>query len=148
VANLGFVERENAAILNASILAFARNTLTSFQCAISKLDLRCPVFLTQNDGTLLPAHRAARVPIRTFNSGPTNSMTGAAYLAHQNAHNTHTERRSVLVVDIGGTSTDVGMLLPSRLPRQASAITEIAGVRMNFSFPDVKRCDFVLAIVL
>ncbi len=31
VANLGFLERENAAILNASILAFARKTIHSFQ---------------------------------------------------------------------------------------------------------------------
>lgn len=31
IANLGFLERENAAILNASILAFARKTIRSFQ---------------------------------------------------------------------------------------------------------------------
>jgi len=35
VANLGFLERENAAILNASILPFARKTIASF----SKCDL-------------------------------------------------------------------------------------------------------------
>ena len=46
----------------------------------------------------------------------------------------------MLVVDIGGTTTDVGMLLPSGLPRQAAAITTIAGIRVNFSCPDVQRC--------
>ena len=47
VANLGFLERENAAILNASILSFARKTIASFQSAISRLQLRCSVFITQ-----------------------------------------------------------------------------------------------------
>ncbi|KAJ7462166.1 hypothetical protein FB451DRAFT_1353080 [Mycena latifolia] len=133
VANLGFIERENAAILNASILPFAKTTIRSFEHAISRLKLNCPVFLTQNDGTILPAHLAARLPIRTFSSGPTNSMCGAAFLVQKEA-----EKESMLVVDIGGTTTDVGMLLGSGLPRQAAAVTEISGVRMNFSCPDVK----------
>ncbi|KAJ8072196.1 hypothetical protein PM082_015754 [Marasmius tenuissimus] len=137
VANLGFIERENAAILNASILAFARHTIASFQDAIHhRLGLTCPVFLTQNDGTILQATDAARLPIRTFNSGPTNSMCGAAFLVKNGESSQGKE--SMLVVDIGGTTTDVGMLLSSGLPRQAAAVTEIAGVRMNFSCPDVK----------
>ncbi|KAJ6515387.1 hypothetical protein C8R45DRAFT_888175 [Mycena sanguinolenta] len=131
VANLGFIERENAAILNASILPFARSTMRSFERAMQQLHLQCPLFITQNDGTILPARLAARLPIRTFSSGPTNSMCGAAFLVPDLKEN-------MLVVDIGGTSTDVGMLLASGLPRQAAAVTEISGVRMNFSCPDVK----------
>lgn len=100
MANLGFIERENAAILNASILSFARHTIISFQSAIQHLKLTCPVFLTQNDGTILRATDAARLPIRTFNSGPTNSMCGAAFLVKANI-----KKESMLVVDIGGTTT-------------------------------------------
>ncbi|KAF9068110.1 hypothetical protein BDP27DRAFT_1392915 [Rhodocollybia butyracea] len=133
VANLGFIERENAAVLNAAILSFARHTISSFQSAIYRLKLTCPVFLTQNDGTILQATDAARLPIRTFNSGATNSMCGAAFLCKSNI-----KKESMLVIDIGGTSTDVGMLLASGLPRQAAAVSEIAGVRLNFSCPDVK----------
>ncbi|SPO05582.1 related to D-amino acid hydantoin hydrolase (hydantoinase) [Cephalotrichum gorgonifer] len=133
VANIGFLERENAAILNASILHFARRTIQSFQDAISRLNLRCPVFVTQNDGTILPASAAARLPIRTFSSGPTNSMRGAAFLAAQDQ-----EKEAMMVVDIGGTTTDVGLLLKNGFPRQAAAYSEIAGVRTNFSYPDVR----------
>lgn len=39
---------------------------------------------------------------------------------------------------------DVGMLLASGLPRQAAAVTEMGGVRMNFSCPDVKRWHILL----
>ncbi|KAI0029784.1 hypothetical protein K488DRAFT_55600 [Vararia minispora EC-137] len=139
VANLGFIERENAALLNASILPFARATIASFERAARTLRLRCPVFLTQNDGTLLPAALAGRVPIRTFNSGPTNSMCGAAFLVRHELGASTVARKALLVADVGGTTTDVGMLLVSGLPRQAAAVTDVAGIRMNFSCPDVKR---------
>lgn len=132
VANIGFLERENAAVLNASILPFARRTIRSFQSAISALNLACPVFVTQNDGTILPASAAARLPIRTFSSGPTNSMRGAAFLMQDQ------EKEAMMVVDIGGTTTDVGLLLKNGFPRQAAAYSEIAGVRTNFSYPDVR----------
>lgn len=132
VANIGFLERENAAVLNASILPFARRTIHSFQEAVSRLNLKCPVFVTQNDGTILPASAAARVPIRTFSSGPTNSMRGAAFLMQDH------ENEVMMVVDIGGTTTDVGLLLKNGFPRQAAAYSEIAGVRTNFSYPDVR----------
>lgn len=40
--------------------------------------------------------------------------------------------------NIGGTTTDVGLLLANGFPRQAAAYSEFAGIRMNFSCPDVK----------
>ncbi|KAF3000747.1 hypothetical protein E8E13_004180 [Curvularia kusanoi] len=132
VANIGFLERENAAILNASILSFARHTINAFQHAVSSLGLQCPLFVTQNDGTILPASAAARLPIRTFSSGPTNSMRGAAFLMQDQ------EKEAMMVVDIGGTTTDVGLLQKNGFPRQAAAYSEISGVRTNFSYPDVR----------
>ncbi|RYC62997.1 hypothetical protein CHU98_g3227 [Xylaria longipes] len=132
VANLGFLERENAAILNASILAFARKTIRSFQEPVRRLGLRCPVFITQNDGTILSGDMAAKLPIRTFSSGPTNSMRGAAFLVQNEID------EAVMVVDIGGTTTDVGLLLANGFPRQQAAYSDLAGVRMNFSCPDIK----------
>lgn len=135
VANLGFLERENAAILNAAILPFARRTIRSFQDPVRKLGLDCPVFITQNDGTLLAGEIAARLPIRTFSSGPTNSMRGAAFLIHGEEQQ---EGQAMMVVDIGGTTTDIGLLLANGFPRQQAAYSELAGVRMNFSCPDIK----------
>ncbi|CAK7225810.1 hypothetical protein SEUCBS140593_006029 [Sporothrix eucalyptigena] len=135
VASLGFVERENAAILNAAILAFARRTIRAFQEPVKHLGLQCPVFITQNDGTILSGDMAARLPIRTFSSGPTNSMRGAAFLVEGE---TDLQKEAIMVVDIGGTTTDVGLLLASGFPRQQAAYSELAGVRMNFSCPDIK----------
>ncbi|KAL2884467.1 hypothetical protein SGCOL_000415 [Colletotrichum sp. CLE4] len=134
VANLGFQERENAAILNATVLNFARKTIKSFQKPMKRLGLNCPVFISQNDGTILSGERAAELPIRTFSSGPTNSMRGAAFLVRDR----QPSERAVMVVDIGGTTTDVGLLQANGFPRQQAAFSEFAGVRLNFSCPDVK----------
>ncbi|UPK90253.1 hypothetical protein LCI18_001188 [Fusarium solani-melongenae] len=132
VANLGFLERENAAILNASILPFARKTIRSFHQPIRRLGMKCPIFISQNDGTVLSGDLAARLPIRTFSSGPTNSMRGAAFLVQGELN------EAMMVVDIGGTTTDVGLLLETGFPRQQAAYNDLSGVRMNFSCPDIK----------
>lgn len=47
-------------------------------------------------------------------------------------------KEAMMVVDIGGTTTDVGLLQANGFPRQAAAFSEFAGVRMNFSCPDVR----------
>ncbi|PSR71578.1 hypothetical protein PHLCEN_2v12550, partial [Hermanssonia centrifuga] len=138
VGQVGLLERENASILNAAILTFAQRTIKGFQRAMRALDLTCPLFLTQNDGTLTSAAAAARLPIRTFASGPTNSMRGAAFLAGLDDKNTARQGKSNIVVDVGGTTTDVGVLLPSGFPRQAAAFIEVGGVRTNFSMADVQ----------
>uniref|UniRef100_A0A8H7N1M6 Hydantoinase/oxoprolinase N-terminal domain-containing protein n=1 Tax=Bionectria ochroleuca TaxID=29856 RepID=A0A8H7N1M6_BIOOC len=137
ISNLGFLERENASILNASIHRFAQRTIREFKTAMKSLKLQCGLYLTQNDGTLLDAEMAARLPIRTFSSGPTNSMRGAAYLCklYTDAGNSSP---TTIVCDVGGTTTDVGVLLPSGYPRQAVGDVSIAGVRVNYGMPQVE----------
>lgn len=143
----GFLERENATILNAAILRTAYRVTRGFKRAMARLQLSCQLYLSQNDGTLIDADAAADYPIKTFASGPTNSMTGAAFLAGLD-HNKQKDpiadsdrpdamEPQVLVVDIGGTTTDVCALLPSGFPRQAPGFVEVGGVRTAFSMPEV-----------
>ncbi|KAG5920255.1 hypothetical protein E4U53_003934 [Claviceps sorghi] len=77
----GLLERENATILNAAILRTGHSVKDGFQRAMERLRLTCPLYLCQNDGTLIDAATAADFPIKTFASGPSNSMSGAAFLA-------------------------------------------------------------------
>ncbi|KAF8161660.1 Hydantoinase/oxoprolinase-domain-containing protein [Crassisporium funariophilum] len=106
VGHVGFLERENASILNASILTFAQRTIRGYQRARKRLGLTCPLYITQNNGTLTSAENAARLPIKTFSSGATNSMRGA-FLAGVNLKNEKGSRKSMIVVDVGGTTTDL-----------------------------------------
>ncbi|KAK6005849.1 hypothetical protein QM012_007491 [Aureobasidium pullulans] len=137
IGQIGFLERENATILNTSILKFARNTIRGFKAAIRLLGLKCPLYLTQNDGTIIDANAAEKCPIKTFSSGPTNSMSGAAYLAGLDTSSGRVSDKQVIVADIGGTTTDVCALLPSGFPRQAGTWVEIGGVRSAFPMPEV-----------
>ena len=131
VANIGFKERENACILNAAILRYARRTVKEFSLSMKALKLSCPLYLTQNDGTVVDCNSAAAYPIRTFSSGPTNSMRGAAYLTGMRKM----DGAATIVVDIGGTTTDVGVLEKGGLPRQAPAYVTVADVTVNYSMP-------------
>ena len=137
ISNLSFLERENASILNASILRFASKTIREFKTAMRRLNLQCGLYLTQNDGTLIDATTASRLPIRTFTSGPTNSMRGAAYLCglYDDGGNSSP---TAIVCDVGGTTSDFGILLPSGYPRRAAGDASIAGVRVNYHMPQVE----------
>jgi N-methylhydantoinase A/oxoprolinase/acetone carboxylase beta subunit len=100
IGRLGFLERENASILNASLRRFARHVIAGFSYAVQRLG-RCKLYITLNDGTLSKATTAAEYPVRCFSSGPTNSARGAALLAKSQTLDEEDDRE-VLVVDVGG----------------------------------------------
>ncbi|MBI5876972.1 MAG: hydantoinase/oxoprolinase family protein [Chloroflexi bacterium] len=127
IGRVGLLERENATILNSSLVRLAGQMTQALRDALAGMQLTCPFYLSQNDGTLMNAEYAARFPVLTFSSGPTNSMRGAAFLS---------DVKEGIVVDIGGTTSDVGMLRHG-FPREAGASVEVGGVRTNFRMPDV-----------
>jgi N-methylhydantoinase A/oxoprolinase/acetone carboxylase beta subunit len=127
IGRIGLLERENATILNACLRDLATTTIAAFRRAIRELEIHAPLYLTQNDGTLMSAEFAEQYPVLTFASGPTNSMRGAALLSGL---------ADAIVVDIGGTTSDVGALAHG-FPREASIVVEVGGVRTNFRMPDV-----------
>ncbi len=127
IGQIGLLERENATVLNSCLRALAGRTVAAFEKALAQQAITAPLFISQNDGTLLSAEAVAKFPILTFASGPTNSMRGAAFLS---------QISDGIVVDIGGTTTDVGVLVNS-FPRQAALTFEIGGVRSNFRMPDL-----------
>jgi N-methylhydantoinase A/oxoprolinase/acetone carboxylase beta subunit len=124
---LGLIERENAAILNTTLLSFAERVTAAFLAALIKRDLNCPVFISQNDGTLMSAEFVTAYPALTFASGPTNSLRGAYKL---------TGLEDAIVVDIGGTTSDIGVL-KGGFPRESNNIIDVGGVRTNFRMPDI-----------
>lgn len=127
IGRIGLLERENAAIMNACLADLGRKTIQAFRDALKELNINAQLFLTQNDGTLMSSEFAEKFPVLTFSSGPTNSMRGAAFLSGL---------KDAIVVDIGGTTTDVGVLSHG-FPRESSVAVEIGGVRTNFRMPDV-----------
>src|SRR4029077_12766491 len=127
LGRIGLLERENAALLNAALADLARTTIAGFRDAIAASGITAPLYLTQNDATVMSAEPAMRLPVMSFASGATNSMRGAAFLSGL---------ADAMVVDVGGTSTDVGQLRRG-FPREANSVVEIVEVRTLFRMPDL-----------
>jgi len=127
VGRHGMLERENAAIINASLRPLAAKVAAAIGKALAELGIAAPFFVSQNDGTLMSAAHMLDMPVLTFASGATNSLRGAYFLSGVG---------DALVADIGGTTTDVGVLL-SGFPRQSSLHVDVGGIRTNFRMPDI-----------
>ncbi len=127
IGRVGLLERENAAIMNACLHTLAIQTVNGFRAALREMQINAPLYISQNDGTLISADFAEQYPVLTFASGPTNSMRGAAFL---------TGLQDAIVIDVGGTTTDVGVLQRG-FPRPSGLNSTVGGVHTNFRMPDV-----------
>jgi N-methylhydantoinase A/oxoprolinase/acetone carboxylase beta subunit len=127
LGRIGLLERENATLLNAALVGLARRTTRAFTEALRASGLAAPLYLTQNDGTVMLAATAEAFPVYSFASGPTNSMRGAAFLSGLT---------DAIVIDVGGTTTDIGSLRHG-FPREANNVVEVGGVRTLFRMPDL-----------
>lgn len=127
IGRIGLLERENATVMNACLIDLANRIVDAFERAVAEFRIAAPLFISQNDGTLMNADYTRHYPVATFASGPTNSMRGAAFLSGLT---------DCVVVDVGGTTSDVGVLAGG-FPREASSTVDIGGVRTNFRMPDL-----------
>ena len=128
IGSMGLIERENATILNAALWQVAERFTEGFAKSLRDEGItNADVYLSQNDGTLMTMEHARRYPILTVACGPTNSIRGASYLS---------QLKDAIVVDVGGTTTDLGVI-QNGFPRESSVAVTIGGVRTNFRMPDV-----------
>ena len=124
---MGLLERENAAAMNASLRDLAHSVVGAFRSALAAIGIQAPLYISQNDGTLMSADDVEQRPVLTFASGPTNSMRGAAMLSGL---------QDAIVLDVGGTTSDLGFLV-NGFPRESAVAVDIGGVRTNFRMPDL-----------
>ncbi|WP_289301517.1 hydantoinase/oxoprolinase family protein [Sporofaciens musculi] len=128
IGSMGLIERENATILNAALWKVAEQFTEGFANSLKDEGItNADIYLSQNDGTLMTMEHARKYPILTVACGPTNSIRGASYLS---------KLKNAIVVDVGGTTTDFGVI-QNGFPRESSVAVTIGGVRTNFRMPDV-----------
>ena len=127
IGRIGLLERENATVINASLRGLAGEVIDGLTAGVRLLGISAPTYVSQNDGTLMHCDYVRDFPVSTFASGPTNSMRGAAFTSGF---------EDCAVVDVGGTTADVGILVGG-FPRESSRDVTVAGIRTNFRMPDV-----------
>jgi N-methylhydantoinase A len=97
-------ERTSSTVLNAYIQPMFAGYLENLQGRLESVGFQRPFALMQSNGGVISSQRAARLPIRTLESGPAGGVIGAHALAADLGY------RNVICADVGGTSYDVALI--------------------------------------
>ena len=120
-ASLGFNERVSTCIMNARLMPVMEDLIRSVRGVLSEFDLDIPIHIVRGNGSLMSEDMAREKPVETVLSGPSASLIGAMTL---------TGRRDAVVLDMGGTTTDIGIIRDGR-PRLSSEGMTIGGRRTH-----------------
>jgi len=115
------------AIFNAFLHPSMERFLYNAEHMLREFKTRNPLLIFRNDG--YSARVAKTVAIKTYSSGPRGGMEGARALA---AHNGF---KRLLTMDIGGTTTDIGLVENHTV--RAHRRGEVQGVATSFPLCDV-----------
>lgn len=99
-SRIGSIQRATTASLNASLLGDAFEFVSAVREMLKKRTIECPLIVVRGDGSLAAADFAARRPVEIIHSGPATSAIGGRFLAGV---------ENALVVDVGGTTTDLAL---------------------------------------
>lgn len=127
-SNLDAPRRALTSVLNARLIGRAHALIGSVGQAMADLGLRVPLMLVKGDGSRALASTVATRPIETVLSGPAASMVGAAWLSGLN---------DFILSDIGGTTTDVGVMINGRLALRSEG-AEVGGWRTMVRAGDLR----------
>jgi N-methylhydantoinase A/oxoprolinase/acetone carboxylase beta subunit len=108
---LNSVRRAQTVAINASLIPLLSGLIASVQKTLSALSIAAPLLVVRGDGSLIRADVAVRRPVETLLSGPAASMVGAQHLSG---------KADCWVVDLGGTTTDIGKLAAGRISLNAA----------------------------
>jgi N-methylhydantoinase A/oxoprolinase/acetone carboxylase beta subunit len=115
--SLDSVRRATTAVLNARLIPHVERLLAAIDRSVAQRGVTAPITVVRGDGAVMPLAHARARPVETLLSGPAASAVGAHRL---------TGRAAALVVDMGGTTTDVALLRDGRpnVSDQGAAISD------------------------
>ena len=120
-SKLGFKVRTSTCVMNARLIPVMDRLIGSVKNVLEEFGIRAPLMMVRGNGTLMGEEMARERPIETIMSGPTASMIGAMKLTGQS---------DAYVMDMGGTTTDIGIIRNGR-PALAPDGMTVAGKRTH-----------------
>jgi N-methylhydantoinase A/oxoprolinase/acetone carboxylase beta subunit len=132
LGSIGFLQRENTAILNAALSKVMKWALEGLNHLLQGLNIKAGIYLVQNDGSLMSYDYASRYPIRTLYSGMTTSLRGASFL---------TQLNDCIVIDVGREATRIGVL-EDGFPKEQWQNAPIAGIHVKVPMPEIVTLPF------
>lgn len=105
-SQLGFHDRTVTTVLNASLIPILEDFIRAVEVTLADQSIDAPVYMVKGDGNLASLSFIREKPIESILSGPAASIIGALSLAGCG---------DGVVVDMGGTTTDSGIVLDNTL---------------------------------
>ncbi|MDO5854085.1 MAG: hydantoinase/oxoprolinase family protein, partial [Thermoplasmata archaeon] len=126
-SSLGFNERTVTCVMNARLIPVIEELLRSVNRVMSDFGIDAPLMIVRGDGSVMSEDMARERPVETILSGPASSMNGASRL---------TGLKDAVVVDIGGTTTDIGLIRDGR-PNLSAEGALIGGFRTRVTAAEI-----------
>jgi len=104
--SLNFSIRAVTAVLNAGVMPIMEEFLKEMEYSMSQAGIEAPLLVVRGDGGVMSEAYAREFPVQTALSGPAASMAGAMFL---------TGLEDAAVIDVGGTTSDIGFLNGGRV---------------------------------
>lgn len=110
-ADRNAIRRGAGALLNARLVPVVRAFMDAIREVFSSMDLQMPITIIRSDGSQMTEAFAEERPVETLLCGPAASVIGACTLS---------DTPNAIVVDMGGTTTDIA-LVKNRIVRRAES---------------------------
>ncbi len=120
-SGLNVLTRGATALLNARLLPIVREFITAALSGFAARDCKAPVMVVRSDGSLMSADLSLTRPVETILSGPAASVLAGRAV---------TEQDNYLIIDMGGTTTDVSVVRGHK-PVMADDGIQIGGWRTH-----------------
>ena len=118
-SSLGYHERTLTSVMNSRLIPIIKDLMDSVKLVMKEHGIKAPLMIVKGDGSIMSEEVALERPIETILSGPAASLIGAKML---------TGRDDAIVMDMGGTTLDIGILRNGR-PRLDKEGAMIGGRR-------------------
>ena len=126
-SSLGFNERTVTCVMNARLIPVIEELLASVNRVMEEFGIDAPLMIVKGDGSVMSEEMAKERPVETILSGPASSLNGAMRL---------TGIEDAVVVDIGGTTTDIGLLRGGK-PNLSAEGALIGGFRTRVNAAEI-----------
>lgn len=110
------IRRGAGTYLNVRLIPVIQAFLNAVRNVLSDFGLNVPIYVVRSDGSLMKESFALEHPVETLLCGPAASALGGVHMS---------ESDDALIIDIGGTTTDVAII------RDGIAMTVDGGIRIN-----------------
>jgi N-methylhydantoinase A len=124
-------ERASTTVVNAYLAPGVGSYLSALEQRVSARPQSGRVDVMQSSGGIVPAHLAAREPVRTVLSGPAGGVVGACRMAALAGF------ESIIGFDMGGTSTDVFLARNAHEGAERTRESVVAGVPIGVPMLDI-----------